>query len=132
MKRCLTSLMIRIRKMPSGKFVSKPQWGIASCVTMCLSKTNTRTSLVVQWECHCLPMQGTQVLSLVWEDSTCHGSGKPMCHNCWSSHALELTFHSKRSHHNEKPVHCTSEKPLLTQLQKVAHSNKDSEQQNNK
>ena len=29
----------------------------------------------------CLPMKGTQVQSLVWEDSTCLGTTKPMCHN---------------------------------------------------
>ena len=26
-------------------------------------------------------MQGTRVASLGWEDSTCHGATKPMCHN---------------------------------------------------
>ena len=35
-----------------------------------------------------LPMQGTQVQSLVWEDSTCPRATKPMCHNYWY-HALE-------------------------------------------
>ena len=28
-----------------------------------------------------LPMQGTQVRALVWEDPTCHGATKPVCHN---------------------------------------------------
>ena len=39
------------------------------------------TSLVVQWLRICLPMQGTWVRSLVWEDPTCHGATKPMHHN---------------------------------------------------
>ena len=26
--------------------------------------------------------QGTQVQSLVWEDPTCRGATKPVCHNC--------------------------------------------------
>ena len=39
------------------------------------------TSLVVQWLRIHLPMQGTQVQSLVWEDSTCRGTTKPVCYN---------------------------------------------------
>ena len=31
-------------------------------------------SLVAQWERICLPMQGTQVRSLIWEDPTCLGA----------------------------------------------------------
>ena len=34
----------------------------------------TKTSLVVQWLKILLPMQGTRVWSLVWEDPTCHGA----------------------------------------------------------
>ena len=39
------------------------------------------TSLVVQWLRICLPMQGTWVRALVWEDPTCRGATKPMHHN---------------------------------------------------
>ena len=39
------------------------------------------TSLVAQWLRVRLPMQGTRVQSLVWEDPTCHRSTKPMRHN---------------------------------------------------
>ena len=38
-------------------------------------------SLVVQWLRVCLPVQGTQVQSLVREDSTCHRATKPVSHN---------------------------------------------------
>ena len=38
------------------------------------------TSLVEQWIRVCPPMQWTWVQSLAWEDSTCHGATKPMCH----------------------------------------------------
>ena len=41
-------------------------------------------SLVAQWLRVCLPMQGTRVRALVWEDPTCHGATKPMSHNCWA------------------------------------------------
>ena len=29
------------------------------------------------------PVQETWVPSLIWEDSTCHGAPKPVCHNYW-------------------------------------------------
>ena len=38
-------------------------------------------SLMVQWLRIHLPMQGTQVQALVWEDSTCRGATQPVCHN---------------------------------------------------
>ena len=44
-------------------------------------KTTMRTSLVVQWLRIRLPMQGTRVRALVWEDPTCRRATKPMCHN---------------------------------------------------
>ena len=39
------------------------------------------TSLVAQWLRIRLPMQGTRVQSLVWEDPTCHGATKTMRHS---------------------------------------------------
>ena len=49
------------------------------------------TSLVAQWLRIHLPMQGTRVQSLVWEDPTCCGAAKPVshnteptCHNYWT------------------------------------------------
>ena len=38
-------------------------------------------SLIVQWLRICLPMQGTWVRALVWEDPTCRRATKPMGHN---------------------------------------------------
>ena len=38
-------------------------------------------SLVVQWLRICLPMQGTWVRALVWEDPTCRGATGPVSHN---------------------------------------------------
>ena len=38
-------------------------------------------SLVVQWLRICLPMQGTRVRALVWEDLTCRGATRPVSHN---------------------------------------------------
>ena len=40
-----------------------------------------RASLVVQWLRIRLPMQGTRVRALVWEDPTCRGATRPVSHN---------------------------------------------------
>ena len=37
-----------------------------------------RTPLVVQWLRICLPMKGTRVQPLVWEDPICSGATKPL------------------------------------------------------
>ena len=42
---------------------------------------NVRVSLVAQWLRVCLPMQGTWVWALVWEDPTCCGATGPVSHN---------------------------------------------------
>ena len=44
-------------------------------------KQSFGASLVAQWLRICLPMQGTQVRALVWEDPTCHGATRPVSHN---------------------------------------------------
>ena len=46
------------------------------------NNSNNRASLVAQWLRICLPMQGTRVRALVWEDPTCRGATKPVRHNC--------------------------------------------------
>ena len=71
-------------------------------------------------------MQGTWVWSLVQEDSTCHGTTKPVCHNYWSLHALEPMICNKKSHHDEKPMHCNEEEsPLATTRESPRSSNED-------
>ena len=47
------------------------------------------TSLLIQWLRIHQPRQGTWVQSLFWEDSTCCGAAKPMCHNYWASRVQE-------------------------------------------
>ena len=44
-------------------------------------KIENWTSLVAQGLRICLPMQGTWVLALVWEEPTCRGAIKPGHHN---------------------------------------------------
>ena len=57
------------------------------------SKRYMRASLVAQWLRVCLPMQGTRVRALVWEDLTCRGATKPVRHNYWAC-ALEPMSHN--------------------------------------
>ena len=44
-------------------------------------KSSPGASLVAQWLRICLPMQGTRVRALVWEDPTCRGATKPVSHS---------------------------------------------------
>ena len=55
------------------------------------------TSLVAQWLRIRLPMQGTQVRTLVQEDPTCRGATKPVHHNCWAC-ALDSRSHNYWDH----------------------------------
>ena len=55
------------------------------------------TYLVGQWLGTRLPMQGTQVWSLVQEDPTWRGATKPMHHNYWAC-ALEPVSHNYWAH----------------------------------
>ena len=53
-----------------------------SCIVVILDqKCTSWASLVAQWLRICLPMQGTRVRALVWEDPTCHGAAGPVSHN---------------------------------------------------
>ena len=45
------------------------------------SRIQERASLVAQWLRVRLPMQGTWVRALVWEDPTCRGATGPVSHN---------------------------------------------------
>ena len=55
------------------------------------------TSLLVQWIRIRLPMQRTQVHSLVREDSTCREATKPTHHNYWA-HTLRAPSHQYWPH----------------------------------
>ena len=48
---------------------------------ICGIRRSSGASLVAQWLRVCLPMQGTRVRALVWEDPTCRGATKPVSHN---------------------------------------------------
>ena len=61
------------------------------------NKNQCRTSLLVQWLRIRLPMQGTRVRTLVWEDPTCRRATKPVHHNDWAC-ALEPASHNYWAH----------------------------------
>ena len=54
------------------------------------SKLRVRASLVAQWLGVCLPMQGTRVRALVWEDPTCRGATRPRVPQLLSLHVWSL------------------------------------------
>ena len=58
---------------------------IFRCLALCHKKIMLAwASLVAQWLRICLPMQGTRVRALVWEDPTCRGATGPVSHNYWA------------------------------------------------
>ena len=70
-------------------------------------------SLVVQWLGVHLPVQEIQIRPLIREDPTCLRSTELMHHSYWAHRlqllkpaSLEPVLPSKRSHRDEKPVHC--------------------------
>ena len=60
-------------------------------------KKAARTSLVAQGLGIHLPMQETQVRSLVWEDPTCHGASKPVPHHSMACGILPASALERRS-----------------------------------
>ena len=52
-----------------------------NCRWLNVKNTSLRASLVAQWLRVCLPMRGTRVRALVWEDPTCRGAAGPVSHN---------------------------------------------------
>ena len=55
--------------------------GLMSTLTLLTQKYLLGASLVAQWLRVCLPMQGTRVRALVWEDPTCRRATRPVSHN---------------------------------------------------
>ena len=82
-------------------------WGIKLCFSLILSDDG-----LAWWRIH-LPMQETQVQSLVWKDSTCHRAAKPTCHNYWSPGALDPYSVTRETTAVRRLCTATREQPLL-------------------
>ena len=100
----------------------------ASKKVLCIKNVKIGASLMAQWLRIRLPVQGTQVRTLVQEDPTCRRATKsvrcnylacalePASHNYRArvpqllkpAH-LEPVLRNKRSHRNEKPTHSNKE-----------------------
>ena len=68
------------------------QGGLACCKSWGLKESDMTewlnwTEPVVQWLRIFLPMLGTWIQSLVWEDPTCHRATQPVHHSYWSPRA---------------------------------------------
>ena len=134
LKEILTDIMV-MQTWVSGRHFSQ-KWIKSVChfkvnwqyLLLMIKLKLSGTSLVAQWLRICLPMQGTRIRALVWEDPTGCGATNPVHHNYWAcalelvSHnywacvpqllkpaRLEPVLHSKRSHHNKKPAHRNEE-----------------------
>ena len=84
LSQCLVSLTVSAQRLRSRQSVLSFHQGFFHLIkffTKWHSKANKGTSLVVQWLRIHLPMQGTWVRSLVWEDSTSHRATEPMHHD---------------------------------------------------
>ena len=73
-------------KLGRRKMSSESSQEINFCFPIELSHLRkvSRASLLAQWLRICLPMHGTQVQALGWEDPTCSGATRPVSHNYWA------------------------------------------------
>ena len=94
-------LLVIVKNWIKPKYPSIGEWlnKLGTSIPWSPTKRKKRrgTSLVAQWLRICLPMQGTPVRSLVWEDCTCRGATKPVGHNYWAC-ALEPASHNCWAH----------------------------------
>ena len=70
---------IRIIGVPEGEEREKGPEKI--CEDIIVKNFPNGASLVAQWLRICLPMRGTRVRALVWEDPTCRGATRPVSHH---------------------------------------------------
>ena len=78
---CILPLVIFTPPNPSQTLVRLKSSLDKSSLVLNSDKKRERVSLVAQWLRVCLPMQGTRVRALVWEDPTCRGATGPVSHN---------------------------------------------------
>ena len=103
---CITAKKWKQLKCPSTDEWVSQMWYTHTVEYYLVIKRNERligASLAAQWLRIRLPVQGTRVRALVWEDPTCRGATKPMRHN-YRACTLE-----PRSHNYWSPCATTTE-----------------------
>ena len=73
--------VIKLKSLRWRNFLGLTMWALNVITSVLIRKAKGGASLVAQWLRTCLPMQGTRVRALVWEDPTCHGAAGPVSHN---------------------------------------------------
>ena len=76
---------------------------------------------MAQWLRIHLPMQGTRVQALVWEDPTCRGASKPVA-TTTEPVRLEPVLRNKRGRDSERPMHRDEEWPPLATTRESPHT----------
>ena len=66
-----------------------------------------------------LPMQGTGLQALVWEDPTRRGATKPVCHNYWSPRAQSPRSTTREATTMKRPRTATKSSPRPPQPEKA-------------
>ena len=94
--------------------------------------TKSSTSLVAQWLRVCLPMQGTRVRALVWEDPTCCGAIRPVSHNYWACASGACAPQQERPWQWEARAPWWRVAPARRNWRKPSHRNKNPTQPKNK
>ena len=82
-------------------------------------------SLVAQWLRICLPMQGTRVRALVWEDPTCCGATKPVSYSYWACASGGCAPPQERPRHWQARAPRWRVAPALRKWRKPSHRNED-------
>ena len=90
-----------------------------------LKKWNDGASLVAQWLRICLPMQGTRVRALVWEDPTCRGATRPVSHNYWACASGACAPQQERLQQWEAHAPRWRGAPACHNWRKPSHRNED-------
>ena len=92
---------------------------------MGLQERKRGASLVAQWLRICLPMQGTQVRALVWEDPTCRGAAGPVSHNYWACASGACALQWERPQQWEARAPRWRVAPARRNWRKPSHRNED-------
>ena len=106
--------------LPISQALGQQQWTTKQSLPPSLHKIHIPgASLVAQWLRVCLPIQGTRVRALVWEDPTCHRATRPVSHNYWACASGACAPQQERPRQWEARNTAMKSGPRLLQLEKA-------------